>query len=123
MKVWSRGLGKTELLVDLRYFEARKDANSDNVSIIGNITDPVNWEFKATLEPVDVAGFIKFAFKLCVIELVLKNMYRYIVYFFKRNQYKYKDHANLEERVRASYDRMIGGRKSPTYLRSIGTDR
>ena len=25
--------------------------------------------------------------------------------------------------LRASYDRMIGGRKSPTYLRSIGTDR
>jgi hypothetical protein len=123
MKVWSRGLGKTELLVDLRYFEARKDANSNNVSIIGNITDPVNWEFRATLEPVDVAGFIKFAFKLCVIELVLKNMYRYIVYFFKRNQYKYKDHANLEERVRTSYDRMMRGRNSPTHLRSTGTDR
>ena len=123
MKVWSRGLGKTELLVDLRYFEARKDANSDNVSIIGNITDPVNWEFRATLEPVDVAGFIKFAFKLCVIELVLKNMYRYIVYLFKRNQYKYKDHANLEERVRASYDRMMRGRSRPTHLRNTGTDR
>ena len=123
MKVWSRGLGKTELLVDLRYFEARKETNSDNVFIIGNITDPVNWEFRATLEPVDVAGFIKFAFKLCVIELVLKNMYRYIVYFFKRNQYKYKDHANLEERVRASYDRMMRGRNSPTHLRSTGTDR
>jgi len=123
MKVWSRGLGKTELLVDLRYFEARKDANSDNVSIIGNITDPVNWEFRATLEPVDVAGFIKFALKLCVIELVLKNIYRYIVYLFKRNQYKYKDHANLEERVRASYDRMMRGRNRPTYLRTTGTDR
>ena len=60
MKGWSRGLRKTELLVDLRYFEARKDADSDNVSVIGNITDPVNWEFKATLEPMDVAGFIKF---------------------------------------------------------------
>ena len=123
MKVWSRGLGKTELLVDLRYFEARKDANSDNVSIIGTITDPVNWEFKATLEPVDVAGFIKFAFKLCIMKLVLMNIYRYVIYLFKRNQYKYKDHANLEERVRTSYDRMMRGRNTPTHLRSIGTDR
>ena len=97
MKVWSRGLGKTELKVDLRYFEATKDPNSDNVFIIGNITDPVNWEFKATLEPIDVAGFIKFAFKLSVIKLVLMNIYRYIVYLFKRNQYQYEDHAKLEE--------------------------
>ena len=121
MKVWSRGLGKTELLVDLRYFEARKDASSDNVAIIGNITDPVNWEFKATLEPQDVAGFIKFAFKWCVIKLVLMNLYRYIVYLYKRNQYQYEDHANLEERVTASYDRMMSGRKSPTHLRRTGT--
>ena len=123
MKVWSRGLGKTELLVDLRYFEARRDAHSDNVFIIGNITDPVNWEFKATLEPIDVAGFIKFAFKLSVIKLVLMNIYRYIVYLFKRNQYQYKDHANLEERVTASYDRMMRGRTSPTHLRPTGTDQ
>jgi hypothetical protein len=123
MKIWSRGLGKTELLVDLRYFEARKDANSDNVFIIGNITDPVNWEFKATLEPVDVAGFIKFAFKLCIIELVLKNIYRYVGYLFKRNEFKYQDHANLEERVTASYDRMLRGRTSPEHLRSTGTGR
>jgi len=54
MKVWSRGLGKTELLIDLTYFEARKDANSDNVSIIGNITDPVNWEIEIPLKKIPI---------------------------------------------------------------------
>jgi len=123
MKVWSRGLGKTELRVDLRYWEALKDPDGDNVFIIGNITDPVNWEFKATLEPMDVAGFIKFAFKLCIIELVLKNLYSYVVYLFTRKQYKYEDHANLAERVQTSYDRMMRGRSRPTHLWSTGTDR
>jgi hypothetical protein len=117
MKVWSRGLGKTELLIDLRYYEAKKDPNSANVFIIGNITDPVNWEFKITLEPVDIEGFLKFAFKPSLIWIVLKNLYRGIGYFFKRNQYKYEDHANLEEKVLNAYDRMIKGRDRPTHLR------
>ena len=122
MKVWSRGLGKVELLVDCRYYEARKDPNSANVFIIGTITDPVNWEFKATLEPEDIPGFMKLVFNWCLIKLVLKNMYRYIIYYFKRDQYRDPDYDHLEEKVTASYNRMMNGRTSPAYLQSTGSD-
>ena len=66
MKVWSKGLGKTELLADCRYYEVAKDPESENVFIIGNITNPVNWEFRAILEPEDVPGFMKLVFNGCM---------------------------------------------------------
>jgi len=51
MKLWSRGLGKTEVLMDFRHYKTVKDPESENVFIIGSMQDPVNWEFKITFTP------------------------------------------------------------------------
>ncbi len=118
MKVWSKGLGKTELLADCRYYEVRKDPDSDNVFVIGNLTDPVNWEFKAILEPEDIPGFMKLAFNTCMLKLVLKNVHRYIVYLFNRGEYRDKNNENLEEKVNTAYDRMMRGRRRPSHLQA-----
>ena len=118
MKVWSKGLGKTELLADCRYYEVAKDPDSDNVYIVGNITDPVNWEFRAIIEPEDIPGFMKLALNGCMLKLVIKNMYRYIVYLFQKNRYRDPHHDNLEEKVTAAYNRMMKGRIRPGHLRA-----
>lgn len=73
MKLWSRGLGKTELNMDFRYYKVKKDLYSDNVFIIGKITDPVDWEFKITLGPEDIPGMTKIFFNFGVIKLLIKN--------------------------------------------------
>jgi len=122
MKLWSRGLGKTELLVDCRYYEAKKDPdNENNVVIFGNITDPVNWELKITLEPEDIPGFMKIALHLCTINLVFKNIYRYVVYLFRRDQYRDPQYDNLETKVTTAYNQMMKGRRGTTRIRSIAS--
>jgi hypothetical protein len=118
MKVWSKGLGKTELLADCRYYEVAKDPDSDNVFIIGNITDPVNWEFRAILEPEDVPGFMKLVFNGCMLKLIFKNMHRYIIYLVNRRKYQDPSHENLEEKVASAYDRMMKGRSRPEHLKA-----
>ena len=45
MKLWSRGLGKTEINMDLRYYKLVKDEETGGVTIIGNMQSPVTWEF------------------------------------------------------------------------------
>ena len=117
MKVWSKGLGKTELIADCRYYEIRKDADSDNVFVIGNLTDPVNWEFKAIIEPEDVPGLLKLAINVDIIKLVIKNFHRYVIYLFNREKYRDPNHENLEEKVNLAYNRMMQGRNRPTHLR------
>ena len=118
MKVWSKGLGKTELFADCRYYEVSKDPDSDQVCIIGNITDPVNWEFRAVIGPEDIPGFMKLGLNLNVLKLLLKNMHRYIGYLLNRNQYKDPSHENLEEKVATAYERMMKGRSRPDHLRA-----
>ena len=117
MKVWSKGLGKTELLADCRYYEVVKDPHSENVLVVGNITDPVNWEFRAIIEPEDIPGFVKLALNPAMLGLVIKNLYRYITYLFNRKRYKDPNSECLEEKVTAAYDRMMNGRKRPSHLR------
>ncbi len=118
MKVWSKGLGKTELLADCRYYEVVKDPESDNVFVIGNITDPVTWEFKAILEPEDIPGFVKLALNTAMLKLVVKNLYRYVIYLFNRDKYKDPNHDSLEEKVNTAYNRMMRGRTRPSHLKA-----
>ena len=79
MKMWSRGLGRTELTMDMVYCQIKKDPDSDNVIIYGNITEPVNWEFKGVLTPEDIPGIIKLALNWAVLRLFIKHI---------NNQYK-----------------------------------
>ncbi len=114
MKMWSRGLGKTELKMDFRYYQVKKDLETGDVIIFGKITDPVNWEFKITLEPNDIAGFMKVFFHYCVIELSLKNSLKFIEYL--KNRQKYILSQDLENTVNKAYTQMTN-RSGPTRIR------
>ena len=114
MKMWSRGLGKTELKMDFRYYQVKKDSETGDVIIFGKITDPVNWEFKITLEPNDIAGFMKVFFHSCVMELSLKNSLKFIEYL--KNKQKYTLSQDLENTVNNAYVQMTS-RAGPTRVR------
>ena len=117
MKLWSRGLGKTELKMDCRYYMVKRDPSGDNAYIIGKITDPVNWEFRVTLEPDDIPGLIKMFMHYGIIKLTFKNMYKYIIYLFNRRKYAEAMGCDIEERVDSAYRQMMNERQRPSHLR------
>jgi len=117
MKLWSRGLGRTELKMDCRYYKVKSDPADDNIYIVGKITDPVNWEFRVTLEPEDIPGLIKMFMNYCIIKLTLKNMYKYIIYLFNSRKYAEAAGYDIEEKVNSAYMQMMNERKRPSHLR------
>jgi len=117
MKLWSRGLGKTELIMDFRYYQMKNYPATENVYIIGKITDPVNWEFRITLEPDDIPGLIKMFMNFGVIKLALKNMHKYIIYLFNRRKYAEAAGFDIEKQVDKAYSQMMSERQRPTHLR------
>lgn len=118
MKMWSRGLGRTELKMDCRYYEVVTEEDSNDVYVIGKITDPVNWEFRVTIEPEDIPGMMKIFFTKGVLTLVLKNTYKYLIYLFNRKKYEEEIGQDLNEKVNEAYRQMMTGRKRPTHLRA-----
>ena len=110
MKVWSKGLGKTELRADCRYYLVKSGADDGTVYLIGKITDPVDWEFCVTMEPEDVAGLLKLGLTYPMLRLFMKNLYRYFVYLVSRRKYAEAIDTNLEENVDAAYARLMDGR-------------
>lgn len=112
MKLWSRGLGRTEVLMDFRYYKIIKDPKSDNVFIIGNMIDPVNWEFRITFGPEDVPGLIKAFLNVSMIKLLIKHIHLYFFYLW--NKKKYMDDADstdLEKKVNDAYEQVMCGRR------------
>ena len=112
MKMWSRGLGKRELVMDCREYVVKKDPDSDNIMIFGQITDPVHWEFKITVGPDDIPGVIKLFLHFCVIKLTLMNMFQYVTYLFNRK--KYAPPENIVEKVDTAFNSMMNKRARPT---------
>jgi len=107
MKLWSRGLGRTELKMDCRYYTVKYDPLKEDVYIIGTITDPVNWEFRVTLQPDDIPGMMKLFFHTSVIKLVFKNFYKYFIYFLNRRKFAEAAGTNIEEKVDDAYRQMM----------------
>ena len=119
MKLWSRGLGRTELKMDCRYYVVKADPLSEDIHIIGKITDPVNWEFKVTLDPEDIPGLTKIFFNFCVIKLVVKNLYKYVIYLFSRHKYTEAAGPDLETKVDEAYVQMMYGRQGRRKLAQL----
>ncbi|MCP4199820.1 MAG: hypothetical protein GY762_21965 [Proteobacteria bacterium] len=106
MKLWSRGLGKTEIDMDLRYYKIVEDAETGGLTMIGNMQSPVTWEFTIKLEPDDIAGVIKLALNVPLLKFAAKNLYRYPLYLKNRKDFVLEDDEHLEERVMAVYKKM-----------------
>ncbi len=106
MKLWSRGLGRTEVSMDFRYYKVVKDPETSNVCIVGSMRDPVNWEFRVMMEPEDIGGFAKMFFNWSMLWLVFTNAFRYIEYLFNRKNYVEDESDPIEEKVFRAYDTM-----------------
>lgn len=112
MKLWSRGLGKTEVYMDFRQYHTIKDPDSGHVLIIGKMQDPVDWEFKITLQPEDIGGIIKMAFKRHMIFFVIRNLHQYLIYLFQRKKFK-DSGTEMADKVNTAYDQVMRGRTRP----------
>lgn len=108
MKLWSRGLGKTEIYMDFRYYKTIKDPVTGYMMIIGSMQDPVNWEFKVLMQPEDIGGIMKSMFNLPMILFILKNLHQYVVYLFKRKQFR-QGEVDIVEKVNTAYDQIMKG--------------
>lgn len=117
MKLWSRGLGTTELRMDCRYYTVKANPGDDSIRIMGKITDPVTWEFRVTLEPDDIPGMMKMFFHYCVIRLTCKNLYKYVDYLIHSRKYMEAAGEDIEENVDRAYAEMMSGRQRPTHVR------
>jgi hypothetical protein len=117
MKLWSRGLGKTEIYMDFRHYKTYKDPKTGNVLIIGSMQSPVTWEFKITLQPEDIAGVMKAAVNPSMIWFVLKSLPQCFIYLFNRK--KFRSEKDIVQKVNSTYEQiMSGGRTRPTGLGS-----
>ncbi len=107
MKLWSKGLGRTEVTMDFRYYKLVKDNKNGDLVVIGNMQDPVTWEFTMRLEPDDIAGLLKLVFSFSMLWYVIKNLFRYPLYLLNRKQFVPEGHESLEDRVMASYNKSM----------------
>lgn len=107
MKLWSRGLGRTEVEMDFRYYKVAKNSNGKEVTIVGKMHDPVNWEFWIKMEPEDIAGVMKVFFTPAMIWYVIKNAWRYFIYLFNRKKFREPEGEDLENKIMTAYDNMV----------------
>ena len=123
MKLWSKGLGRTEVSMDFRYYKLIKDKNSGDLIVIGNMQDPVTWEFTMKMEPEDIAGIMKLFFNFSFLWFVIKNLFRYPVYLMNRKKFVTEGHEDLEQQVLASYTKSMSRkpRKSRAASRRANT--
>jgi len=80
MKLWSRGLGKQQLQMDLMRYEITRDG--EEVVISGRIIEPVNWDFWIRFDENDVPGLIRVAKNRKLIRMVLRRYLKKIGRFF-----------------------------------------
>ena len=73
MKVWSQGLGRTELVFDFK--ECVR--NGEEVCLMGETTKPTKWQLKVTVSENDTPALIKVALSKKMISLVVR-------YYLKR---------------------------------------
>jgi hypothetical protein len=83
MKLWSRGLGKQELIMNFMNYDVHKDGQE--VVISGRITEPVNWEFWIRFDENDVPGLIRVAKNPSVVGMVGRHWFKKVFLFWRRS--------------------------------------
>jgi len=83
MKLWSRGLGKQELKMNLMDYDVSREGRE--VVISGRITDPVNWDFWIRFDEDDVPGLVRVATNRKVIGLVARRWFKKLLPFRRRH--------------------------------------
>jgi len=76
MKVWSKGLGKVELIFELEEYWVEKEKGEDGDTIYyvkGTIKEPVVWEFIITMTKEDIPGLMMMALDRKILSMFLNN--------------------------------------------------
>ncbi len=74
MRLRSRGLGRKELVMDFREYDAIREG--DELVIVGTIRDPVNWDFSIRMCEDDVPGFTRLLLRKPMLRLLLRSIFR-----------------------------------------------
>jgi hypothetical protein len=99
MKLWSRGLGKQQLQMDLMRYEITQDG--EEIVISGRIVEPVNWDFWIRFNEDDVPGLIRVAKNRKLIRMVLRRYLRKIGRLFLFWRRKKPQEAGEPEKAEA----------------------
>lgn len=91
MRLRSRGLGRKELVLDFREYEAvRVD---DEIVVVGTIRDPVNWDFTIRICEDDVPGMASLVLRRSMLGLLLRSFFKRL----KRHHWSQERDAHLAE--------------------------
>ena len=101
MRLKSRGLGRKELVMDFREYEAIREGNE--VVLVGTIRDPVSWDFSIRICEDDLAGLLRTATKKPVWLLVLRSLFKW-----KRDNHWSQD---LPEHLATGAERRISAKE------------
>jgi hypothetical protein len=74
VRLKSRGLGRKELVMDFREYEVIREG--DEIVVVGQIRDPVNWDFSIRLCEDDLAGIVRLACNPRMLGLLLRALFR-----------------------------------------------
>ena len=107
MKMWSKGLGRTELSMNPERCRIMKDPGSDNLIVYGNVADPVDWEFKITILPEDFPGFIRMIVRYTVIKHFFKHLIKTTLSLLGLGKKMGAPEENLVEKVDQTYDQIM----------------
>lgn len=117
MKLWSKGLGRTELEMDFRCYEVvgekRSNGNGSSgegvVGVYGTITTPVNWDFRVEFGPEDVPGLIRIALTPPFLKMILKNFFSYFSFLKNRKQFAQGERDEVIAKVKKTHQTMVMG--------------
>jgi len=75
MKIWSKGLGKMELVMDFEkiYVEREDTDEGEHIYIKGTIKDPVIWDFRITMTEDDIPGLLNVALDKKILAMFIKR--------------------------------------------------
>ena len=84
MKMWSKGLGKVELVMRPCDCVLVKDKVSGAYVVYGHVHEPVCWEFKGTLTKDDLPGIFLLAMNWSLIFGIIKALPVILMSLFKK---------------------------------------
>lgn len=104
MKLWSRGLGRRELIMDFTHYAIR-GSEDGGIEIFGVTEQPVSWEFRVHIEQEDIPGLVNVALSRPVRRMVIRRIFTAIATIWKRRHFKVPE--GLEERVRTAHSHVM----------------
>ena len=107
MKMWSKGLGRTELAMNPDQCRIVKEKGTENLVVYGNVADPGDWEFKITISPEDFPGFIKMVLTFTVIKHFFQHLFRTTLSLLGFGGKKRGPEENLIETVDLAYEQIM----------------